>query len=160
MHDQKGRLVGYAGRVVDDSAVSEANPRYRFPSAREREGRLYEFRKTRFVYNGFRISVPAEDLVVVEGFTSVWWLHQAGFRAVVATMGADCSERQVELIVSLAKPAGRVWIVGDGDEAGERHAGSLLRLVSPHRFVRWVRLQAGQQATDLSREELESLLPF
>ena len=30
---------------------------------------------------------------------------------VVGTMGADCSERQAELIVSLVKSSGRVWIV-------------------------------------------------
>jgi hypothetical protein len=29
-------------------------------------------------------------------------------------MGADCSEMQAELIVSLVKPNGRVWIVPDG----------------------------------------------
>jgi DNA primase len=148
LHDPKGRLVGYAGRVVDDALITEENPRYRFPSSRKRDGKVFEFRKTRFLYNGFRIAGPVEDLVVVEGFASVWWLHQSGLRHVVATMGADCSERQAELIVSLVKPAGRVWIVPDGDPAGERHAQSLLLFVSPHRFVRWVKLEKDKQPTD------------
>ena len=75
---------------------------------------------------------------------------------VVATMGSDCSEKQAELIVSLVKPDGRVWIVPDGDKAGERHAQMLLSLISPHRFVRWVKLYEGRQPTDLSTEQLKN----
>lgn len=156
LHDHKGRLVGYAGRVVDDNLVAEHNPRYRFPSSREREGKVFEFRKTRILYNGFRINAPVDDLIVVEWFTSVWWLHQNGLPHVVATMGADCSERQAELIISLLKTSGRVWIIPDGDAAGERHAQALLTLVSPHRFVRWVKLDQGKQPTDLLTQQLQS----
>ena len=57
--------------------------------------------------------------------------------------------------VSLVKPNGRVWIVPDGDKAGERHAQTLLSLISPHRFVRWVKMADGKQPTDLSKQELK-----
>jgi DNA primase len=156
LHDQDGKLIGYAGRVVNDAAISEDNPRYRFPGARERNGKVFEFRKTLFLYNGFRIKAPVDGLIVVEGFTSVWWLHQNGLPHVVATMGCGCSERQTELIVSLVSPAGRAWIVPDGNKAGERLAQSLLGQVSPHRFVRWVKLDGDKQPTDLSEEQLKS----
>jgi DNA primase len=118
---------------VDDAIISEDNPRYRLPSKRERDGKIFEFRKTLFLYNGFRVKAPVDDLIVVEGFTGVWWLTQHGFPSVVATMGADCSEKQAELIVSLVKPNGMVWIMPDGDAAGLRHAQTLLTLISPHR---------------------------
>src|SRR5579862_5307441 len=153
--DQAGALVGYAGRVVDDSLITEDNPRYRFPGERERDGKRFEFRKSLFLYNGFRIQAPVDDLLVVEGFTGVWWLVQNGLSDVVATMGSDCSEKQVELIFSLVKPDGRVWIVPDGDKAGERYAQTLLSLISPHRFVRWVRLDKDRQPTDLTAEKLK-----
>lgn len=156
LQDHEGKLVGYAGRVVDDALIGEDNPRYRFPSKRERSGTHFEFRKTLFLYNGFRIKAPCNDLCVVEGFTSAWWLHQHGFPSVVATMGAEASERQAALIVSLVKPFGRVWFLSDGDKAGERFAESLLREVSPHRFVRWVKPVEGQQPTDLSAEKLKA----
>jgi DNA primase len=155
LHGHDGKLVGYAGRVVDDSTITEDNPRYRFPGERERDGKIYEFRKTLFLYNGFRIKAPVADLVVVEGFTSVWWLFQNDFPNTVATMGADCSEKQAELIVSLVKPGGILWIMPDGDKAGERHAQSLLTLVSPHRLMRWLKLREGKQPTDLSKEQLK-----
>jgi len=155
LHDQEGKLIGYAGRVVDDSKVTEDNPRYRFPGKRKRAGKLIEFHKTLFLYNGFWNKGPADDLIVVEGFASVWWLYQHGYEHAVATMGADCSEKQAELIVASVKPAGRVWLVPDGDKAGRRFAESVLLQVSPHRFVRWVVLEEGKQATDLSEEQLK-----
>jgi DNA primase len=155
LHDSGGMLVGYGGRVVDDATISEENPRYRFPGDRKHDGKIFEFRKTLFLYNGFRIKAPVDDLAIVEGFTSVWWLDQNGLRDVVCTMGSDCSERQADLIVAMVKPSGRVWIASDGDAAGERHAQMLLRLISPHRLVRWVKMTEGRQPTDLAREQIE-----
>jgi DNA primase len=38
LHNSQGRLVGYAGRLVDDEAVDDEHPKYRFPGVREREG--------------------------------------------------------------------------------------------------------------------------
>jgi hypothetical protein len=73
-------------------------------------------------------------------------------------MGADCSERQAELIVSMVRPGGRVWIMPDGNEAGERCAQSLLAKVSPYRFTRWMKLDDDKQPTDLSAEQLKSRL--
>jgi DNA primase len=158
LQDQQGYLIGYAGRVVDDSMIMEDNPRYRFPGARERDGKVFEFRKTLFLYNGFQFKNPLDDLIVVESFTSVWWLTQNQLPRVVATMGADCSDEQTALIVKLVKPDGRVWLISDGDPAGERFAHSVLTKVTPHRFVRWVKCENGKQPTDLMGEQLKSCL--
>jgi DNA primase len=158
LHEAEGKLVGYAGRVVDEKMVSENNPRYRFPGARERDGKIFEFRKTLFLYNGFRIKGPVDNLAVVEGFPSVWWLWQNGLPRAVATMGAACSEEQARLIVSLVKPGGRIWIMSDGDPAGDRFATAALAQVSRHRLVRWVKLGARKQPTDLPGEALKRCL--
>ncbi len=158
LRDHDGNLVGYAGRVVDDSKITEENPRYRFPGERKRDGKVFEFRKSLFLYNGFRLKEPLNDLIVVESFTSVWWLNQNGISNAVGTMGSDCSDNQAELIVSLVKPHGRVWILGDGDNAGERHAHSLLTKVATHRFVRWMKLKSEKQPTDYSADELKVML--
>lgn len=144
--------------LVDDKLITEENPRYRFPGERKRDGKLFEFRKTLFLYNGFRFKEPVDDLIVVESFTSVWRLVQNGLPDVVATMGSDCSEKQAELIVSLVKLGGRVWTLSDGDSAGERHAVSVLSQVSPHRWVRWVKLDESKQPTDLPAERLTAYL--
>ena len=87
-------------------------------------------------------------------------LTQNKLSSVVATMGADCSERQAELIASLVKPNGRVWIAPDGNKAGLRHAQTLLALISPHRLIRWVKFGEDKQPTDLSVAELKSSFTF
>lgn len=158
LHDQAGQLVGYAGRLVDNAAVSQDNPKYLFPSKRERKGVVHEFEKSLFLYNGHRITAPIDDLIVVEGFPSVWWLWQSGFRNIVALMGWSCSEEQAKLIVSLVKTSGRVWVFPDGDEAGERCATSVLTQVASHRFCRWVKVALDKQPTDCSPDELGKLL--
>jgi DNA primase len=158
--DHEGKLVGYAGRVVDDSTINEDTPRYRFPGERKRDGNIFEFRKTLFLYNGFRFKTPVDNLIVVEGFTSVWWLHQNQLANVVGVMGSDCSERQGQLIVSLVKPDGRVWLMPDGNEAGERCAQALFRQVASHRFVRWVKLEKDMQPTDLATATVKQCFAF
>ncbi|MBI5764256.1 MAG: toprim domain-containing protein [Planctomycetes bacterium] len=158
LHDHDGNLIGYAGRMVDDNAVNADTPKYKLPGNRERGGILYEFRKSLFLYNGNAVKEPVNDLIVVEGFPSVWWLWQAGYKNVVGLMGASCSPEQAVLITKLVTPAGRVWIFSDGDDAGERCAVSVLTAVAPHRLVRWTKLSAGRQPTDCQPGELAELL--
>lgn len=157
LRDAAGKLIGYAGRVVDDAAISDENPRYLFPSKRRRKETTIEFRKSLFLYNGERFGGrPEQDLVVVEGFPSVWWLTQNALPCVVATMGSDCSDEQAAEIVKIVAPDGRVWAMPDGDKAGLKFAESVLTKVAPHRFVRWVKLAQGRQPTDMSAEELKA----
>jgi DNA primase len=158
LHDAAGKLIGYAGRLVDDAKVSDENPKYRFPGTRERDGIAYEFHKSEFLYNGHGIDKPVPDLIVVEGFASVWWLWQHGYPNVVALMGNSISVKQAELLRDLLGCDGRLWILSDGDNAGEHCAKALFLNLAPHHFVRWLRLDDGQP-TDLSSEELDALLP-
>lgn len=116
---------------MDDAAIRETNPRYRFPSPRVWDAKNFIFDTSLFLYNGFRVKAPADSLIVVQSFTSVWWLHQNGLPQAVATMGADCSERQAEIIVSLVKPSGSVWLMPNGNGDGRRCGQSLLAQIAP-----------------------------
>jgi DNA primase len=158
LHDQLGRLVGYAGRIVDDVLIDEENPKYRFPGTREHKGIVYEFRKTEFLYGGYRLKEPQDDLIVFEGFPSIWWSYQHRITNVVSLMGWSCSEAQAKLIVSHTKEDGRVWLVSDGDEAGNQCAESVLPQIAPYRFIRWLKLDKGKQPTDYEPKQLKALL--
>ena len=157
LHDPHGKLIGYAGRVVDDDKVSDENPKYRFPGTRMRNGETHVFRKSEFLYNGHRIAGPVDELFVVEGFPGTWRLWQERYRNTVALMGASCSDAQGKLIVDLVKPDGKVWLMPDGNNAGMQCAKSLFEQVSPHRFVRWVCLPPEKQPTDFAADELKHL---
>lgn len=157
LHGSDGELIGYAGRVTEDAAVSATNPKYLFPGTREHAGDLVEFRKSLFLYNGWRFKEPLKDLIVVEGFPSVWWLTQCGFQETVAIMGSSCSSEQRGLLTELTGPSARIWIMTDGDAAGRRWAGELASTLAEKRLARIV-IADGRQPTDFSREELRELL--
>jgi DNA primase len=159
LRDYDGKLIGYAGRVVDDSLITEDNPKYRFPAPRDRNGVRYEFSKSLFLYNGHAIGDSAEELTIVEGFASVWWLTQHGYPNTVALMGSTVSPQQIELLVSMLPRNGRVRIFTDGNQAGQFCAESLLKQLSPYRYVRWLVLKDGKRPTDCTAAELEELLP-
>ncbi len=158
LFDATDKLVGYAGRLADDEPIREGCPKYLFPSSRERDGTIYEFHKSLFLYNGSAIGGPVEDLIVVEGFASVWWLWQCGYRHVVAVMGSACSPEQAALIVALVTRTGRVWVFPDGDEAGTRCLASVFHLIAEYRMVRWAKLANGRQPTDCTPGQLAALL--
>ena len=152
LHNPQGELVGYAGRITQDQLVSDACPKYRFPGERVHGGVRHAFRKSLLLYNVHRATGP--DLLVVEGFPSVWWLHQCGYPNTVALMGSSCSGEQTDLNATLAK---RVWIMSDGDDAGQRCAEELWQLLGHRAFCRRIPLPSDRQPTDLSIQTLKSL---
>jgi DNA primase len=158
IHDEEGRLVAYAGRVINDRSITDENPKYLLPGPRERDGKLYEFQKSKILYNAHRIVGKVSDLIVVEGFPGTWWLTQHEYMNTVAVMGSDCSETQSKLILEKVEMDGRIWILTDGDEAGRRLADSLLVQLSPYRFVRWAKLKHGEQPTDCTIDDLQAML--
>jgi DNA primase len=158
LRNSEGQLIGYAGRAVDDALVTEDNPKYRFPSKRERDGKQFEFSKSLFLYNGHAIASPAEELIIVEGFAATWWLVQNGFPRTVALMSATASPEQIALIVGMVPRRGRLWILTDGNQAGRFCGESLVKQLSPYRFVRWVVLKEGRRPVDCDRDELRQLL--
>lgn len=158
IRDLEGQLVGYAGRVIDDARIGPECPRYLLPGDREKVGVRYVFRKSELLYNGDAVkSLGRRGVLVVESYTAVWWLHQAGFPNAVAVMGSSMSEAQAALLVRELQP-GFVVILADGDDGGRRMAASALPLIASHVWTRWQVLDEGQQPTDLDAGALKELL--
>lgn len=153
LHDPDGRLVGYAGLATEDSA----EPRCVFPARRERKGEAFEFDRSLLLYNAHRVEKPCDDLIVVQDFRSVWWLHQCGFRQAVSLMGAEGSEKQIELIVRATHPLGKVSFLLSNLAMGDQFASSLVPRLATDRFVR-LRLIGGRKLTDLDSSDLRRLI--
>lgn len=156
LHNSGGKLVGYAGRAFNRDSIDPRNPEYLFPPSRERAGTIYEFRKDWLLYNYNRLAAPVSDLVIVRDFPGVWWLHQNGIAHAVSVMDSACSDQQAKLIVQLVAPKGRIWIVSSGNADGEKLVRSLLLQLSPHRFIRWVKLDPDWEPTDLPAEQVKA----
>jgi DNA primase len=150
--DKGGKRIGYAGVAVQKTTPGTAH--IIFPTDRERKGTRVLFRRDLLLYNAHQVGERNEDLVLVETFASVWWLHQCGFALSVATMGPECSEEQAQLAVSLINPSGRLWVMSNGNEAGKRFAASAMVGLSPHRFVRWMKLNGDNEPADLPAGEI------
>lgn len=138
LHNQQGRLVGYAGRILEDGRISSENPKYVYPERRERNGVVHEFRRGEILYNAHRISKPGDEVLVVSEVEAAWTLHQCGWKDVVAVMGSGVSTTQLEILDRLVSPAGRIFILGGSDSPPDdyRIAG-LLALIRPVRMFRF-----------------------
>jgi len=158
IHDPVGRLVGYAGRLVDDDVIDAEHPRYLFPGQRTHDEVIHEFRKSMLVYNLHRLGGRVDDLIVVEGFASVWWLHQNGYPNVVSLMGSSCSPEQAALIAHHLTDDGRIWLMPDGNGAGTQMASQALPLLAFYRFTCLIKLKEDQQPTDCGGDDLMRLL--
>jgi DNA primase len=109
--DARGRVVGIGARRLHDDDPLRAK------YVNSPEGEL--FHKGSILY-GLHLARPAiakaEQACVVEGYTDVLALRQAGFEPVVASMGTSLTERQLRELSRLAR---RVYLCFDADAAGE-----------------------------------------
>ena len=139
IHSERGELVAYAGRAIDES-----EPRYKFPVG---------FHKSHVLFNLHKAG--GEQVIVVEGFFDCMKVWQAGYSSVVALMGSTLSERQEHLLVERFK---MITLFLDADEAGrkavEEIAARLLRKV----HVRILEPPDGKQPDQLDQEQLRALL--
>lgn len=139
IRDGLGRIVGFAGRVLDDSLPKYLNTP---------ETPL--FKKGELLY-GLDRARPAiresGEVLVVEGYMDVLALHQTGFSNSVAALGANLSSDQADALARL--DAQRVLLAFDADEAGQRAVLAGLEQSVGRRFlVRAVRLPSGKDPAD------------
>jgi DNA primase len=109
--DLSGRTIAFGGRVLGDG-----RPKY----LNSAETPL--FHKSSNLYAIDRAKneiVRSGTSVVVEGYTDVIALHEAGLPYTVATLGTALTEQHVRLLTKFAK---RVVYLFDGDDAGMRAA--------------------------------------
>jgi DNA primase len=144
IYNEKGELVAYAGRSIDES-----EPPYKFPPGFHKSLELYNLHRAIGEGNSDR------RVVVVEGFFDCLKVRAAGFPC-VALMGSSMSDAQADLLVRHFKAA---CILLDGDEAGRNATDEcLVKLGRRWLWVKAVLLDHGKQADMLQAEEIRGLL--
>ena len=120
IRDQRGRTVGFGGRVLDESKPKYLNSPETpvFQKSRELYG-LYEARKA---------SNRLLELIIVEGYMDVISLAQCGIRNCVATLGTAITDQHIKKIF---RNAPDILFCFDGDDAGRRAAARALDAVLP-----------------------------
>jgi DNA primase len=108
IRDQRGRVLGFGARALS----RDAQPKY----LNSPEGELY--RKSHTLYGIDRARGPiakARRAIVVEGYTDVLALHQAGVEEAVAIMGTAITPEQISMLAGLTD---LVVLALDADRAG------------------------------------------
>jgi len=109
IHSVSGRVIGFGGRIL----TSEKNrPKY----VNSPESGIYN--KSKSLYGIFfaRHAIASNDTCyLVEGYTDVISLHQAGIENVVASSGTSLTQDQIRMIQRYTR---QVTILYDGDPAG------------------------------------------
>ena len=149
IHNVDGQLVAYVGRWPGDPP--EDTPKYKLPAG---------FRKSEELFNLHRAlqADPSLPLVIVEGFFDCLHLCQNGITRVVALMGCQLSHAQEELLAAHLQPGDHIILMLDEDDAGRAGREYALQRLATRAFVKVFGYgREGQQPTDLSAEELQSL---
>jgi DNA primase len=113
VHNQSGKILGFGARII---ARNDKAPKY----INTPENEIYL--KSRILYGLYfaRQAIDKNDeCLLVEGYTDVVSLHQAGIENVVASGGTSLTPDQLRLI---KKYTNNLTIIYDGDAAGVKAA--------------------------------------
>ena len=106
-----GKVVAFGGRVLDSRTKGVAQKYVNSPDSdiyhKERE--LYG------IYQAKKAIVKEDRVFMVEGYTDVIAMHQAGIENVVANSGTALSVNQIHLLNRFTQ---NITLLYDGDEAG------------------------------------------
>jgi len=113
VHNQTGKVIGFGARII---ANNDRAPKY----INTPENEIYI--KSKILYGSYfaRQAIDKNDeCLLVEGYTDVISLHQAGIENVVASGGTSLTQDQLRLI---KKYTNNLTILYDGDAAGVKAA--------------------------------------
>ena len=143
IHSLGGRIVGFGGRVLKSDAKTA-----KYLNSPESE--IYH--KSRVVYGLYQAKQSIARLdrcYIVEGYTDVISLSQAGVQNVVSSSGTALTVEQIRLVKRLTS---NVTLLYDGDSAGIRASfRGIDLLLEEGMLVRAVPLPEGEDPDSLAR---------
>ncbi|WP_298418499.1 DNA primase [uncultured Kordia sp.] len=111
IHSMSGRVLGFGGRILtnDKKAAKYLN---------SPESDIYHKSKVLYgLYYAKQAIAKEDNCYLVEGYTDVIQMHQAGIHNVVSSSGTALTSEQIRLINRLTK---NITVLYDGDAAGIR----------------------------------------
>jgi DNA primase len=145
--DARGRVLGFGARALsDDQGAKYINTS---------ENEIYHKGRQLFGIDKARtVAAKSGRVVVVEGYTDVLALHQAGVGETVAIMGTALTEHQLAELARAAGGEGTVYLALDADSSGQQ---AMLRAakIAEDRDVelRVVQLPEGEDPAELVASE-------
>ena len=141
-----GKVLAFAGRILDPDDERD-QPKY----INSPETEVYRKKEVLYGLHQAKRSIrQTDEVLLVEGYTDVISLSQAGVENVVASSGTALTEQQVGV---LNRYATRAVLLYDADEAGERATmRGLERVLAEGMGAYAVELPAGSDPDDYVQE--------
>ncbi len=109
IHNLTGKVIGFGGRILD-----QAKSKAKYLNSPESE--IYIKSKSLYgIYFARNAIAKADNCLLVEGYTDVISLNQAGIENVVASSGTSLTSEQIRMIKRYTQ---NITILFDGDKAG------------------------------------------
>lgn len=109
IHNLSGRVIGFGARTLKSD---DKIPKY----LNSVDSEIYNKSKVLYgLYFAKGAIIKEEECLLVEGYTDVISMHQAGFENVVSSSGTALTQDQIRLI---KRYTGNITILYDGDPAG------------------------------------------
>jgi DNA primase len=121
IHDARGRVVAFGGRILGDGQPKYLNTRD--TPLFHKGGTLFGFHRAK--------GAMKDGALVVEGYFDVLQLHQHGIHQAVAPLGTALTEEHLK---ALGRFTRRIILCFDGDAAGRRAMEKSLRMALPLGF--------------------------
>ena len=119
IHNYSGKVLGFGGRSLD--------PTNKAKYLNSPESAIYHKSKVLYGLYFSKSAIGREDnCYIVEGYTDVVSMHQAGIENVVSASGTALSSEQINLIGRLTK---NITLLFDGDDAGLRASFKSIDLI-------------------------------
>jgi len=113
IHSMSGRVLGFGGRIL-------TNEKKAAKYLNSPESDIYHKSKVLFgIYYAKQAIAKDDNCYLVEGYTDVIQMYQAGIHNVVSSSGTALTPDQIRLINRLTK---NITVLFDGDAAGQRAA--------------------------------------
>ena len=126
IHDHRGRVVGFGGRVLEQSDPNPGNPKY----LNSPETPIFHKGSELYGLYAARGAIKeAEAVLVVEGYMDVVALAQAGIDNSVATLGTATTSMHLQ---RLFRHTTNIVFSFDGDRAGKAAGWKALETCLPH----------------------------
>lgn len=143
IHSLSGRVVGFGGRTMrsDKKTAKYLN---------SPQSEIYDKSHTLYgIFHAKKAIATLDRCILVEGYTDVIQMHQAGIENVVASSGTSLTEQQIKLIKRFTR---NITIIYDGDSAGIKASlRGIDMILKAGLNVRVVPLPAGEDPDSFAR---------
>lgn len=146
IHNEKGEIIGFGARR-SNAEEEKTYAKYLNSS----DSKIYQKAKVLYgLWQAKKEIAQTKKAVLLEGYTDVMALHQAGARNAIATCGTSLTEFHAKLLVRFCK---HVILFRDGDKAGLRAVHRDIDICLRHGFkVEVVICPDGEDPDSLSKQ--------